>query len=161
MPLLLSLLLASCLSFPQAGEACHAEKTVDATAELVLTNMQPVGRILVPAEIRSAPLPYLEIPLSAISNSERMPFSIFASLERRHHGAVQRIVLGNFTPYPADQTGSFMLRAAKGFEKLKEMGPDLEGDQTFLLLEMKRVHADKPWASVRVTIAPVHWRSDL
>jgi hypothetical protein len=162
MPTLLSLLLAGCLSFPQAaGEACHPQKAVDATAELVLSNMQPIGRIQIPAEIRSTPLPYLEVPVSVISNPERTPFAIFVSLEWRHQGTVQTIVLGNFTPYPADQTGSFMLRASKGFEKLREMGPNLDGDPIFLLLEMKRVHASKPWTSVRVTIAPVRWRRDL
>ena len=94
-----------------------------------------------------------------------MGFSIFVYLEwtrpTASPHATQKTLLGKFTAYPADQPGSFLLRASKGFERLKRMGANLGADQTVLFLEMKRVHPNKPWAPIRVTIGPVRWRTEL
>jgi hypothetical protein len=158
-------LVIAALLFSFPGGPCQPEKPVEATAELMLTDAQPLGRIQIPSSVRSAPVPFLEIPISRIANPEEMGFSVFVYLEwtRPDSGgrAAEKVLLGNFTPYPADQPGVFMLRASKGFEKLKEMGANLNRDQVVLLLELKRIHPDKPWTSVQVTAAPARWRSEL
>lgn len=143
---------------------CQLEKPVEATTDLTLTDAQPLGRIQIPSSVRASPAPFLEIPISRIANPQEMGFSVFVYLEwtRPNSGRnpAEKVLLGNFAPYPADQPGMFMLRVSKGFEKLKEMGADLSRDQVVLLLELKRLHPDKPWAPVQITVASPRWRTE-
>lgn len=136
------------------------EKPVDATSQLTLTDKQPLSRMQIPPSVRAAPQPYLEIPVSRISNPQATGISIYVYLEwTRAGGPAEKIVLGNFAPYPANQAGTFMLSASTGFEKLKQMGASLEQDHVVLLLELKRLHPNRSWTPVQVTIAPVRWQS--
>jgi hypothetical protein len=163
--MLLCLLIAGYLCGPAPVQVPHPEKAVEATSEIILTETEPMARVHLPANVRSIPVPFLEIPITLISNPREMPFSIFVYLEwtRSTDGpdARQRTLLGNFTVYPPNQPGKFLLRTSKGFERLKRMGANLEADQIFLFLEMKRVDPSKPWAPIRATIGPVRWRSEL
>jgi hypothetical protein len=160
----LHLIVAGCLCCLHAMQAAAPEKAADASSEVTLSETQPVARIQLPASIRAAPAPTLEVPLVRISNPQEMSFSIFASLEwyRPTQGSTgkEKVLLGNFTVYPPDQTGTYMLRASTAFEKLKAMGADLIRDQVVLLLEMKRTNPNKAWSAVLVEIAPLRWRSD-
>ncbi len=163
--MLLSLLVASCLLVPQVVGGSHREKAVDATSELTLTETQPVGRIQLPGNVWAAAVPFLEIPIARISNSEEMGFSILVYLEWTRPTAgpdsAQKIRIGNFTVYPPDRPGSFLLRASECFDKLRQMGANVKTDHLVLLLEMKRVHPNRPWSPIRVTVASVRWRAAL
>lgn len=160
----LNLIIASCLCCLHTMQAAELEKVVDSTSEVTLTETHPVTRIRLPASIRAAPAPILEVPVLRISNPQEMSFSIFAFLEwsRPAQGPTgnDKILVGNFTIYPPDRTGSYMLRASTAFEKLKGMGADLARDQVVILLEMKRTNPNKAWSAVVVEIAPLRWRSD-
>lgn len=136
-------------------------KPVDATSQLTLTDKQPLGRMQIPTSVRAAPTPYLEIPVSRISDPQETGISIYVYLEwtRVGGGAPEKIPLGNFAPYPANQPGTFMLSVSPGFEKLKQTGASLEQDHVVLLLELKRLHPNQSWTPVQVTIAPVRWKS--
>lgn len=159
----LNLIVASCLCCLHPIQAAELQKAVDSSSEVTLSEMQPLARIQLPASIRAAPLPILEVPVVKISNPQEMSFSIFASLEWRRYSrgsaGNEKIPLGNFTVYPPDRTGSYMLRASTAFEDLKAMGADLSRDQVFILLEMKRTNPNRPWSAVRVEIGPLRWRS--
>ena len=163
--MLLSLILAGCLCFPQATEACGSRPVVLATEALVLSEAQPARRVQLPANARSGSLPFLEVPILEISNPEKMGFSIQVYLERTRstasEGDTERVLLGTFTPYPPDQAGSFLLRASKGFDKLKETRANTAEDRVNLLLEVKRLHPNKPWTPLVVKIAPIRWRAEL
>lgn len=160
----LNLIIASCLCCLHTSQAAEMEKVVDPSSEVTLTQMEPVTRIQLPASIRAAPAPILEIPVVKIANPQKMSFSIFAFLEwsppAQGPTGSDKILVGNFTVYPPDRTGSYMLRASTAFEKLKGMGADLARDQVLIVLEMKRTNPDKAWSSVQVEIAPLRWRSD-
>jgi hypothetical protein len=160
----LNLIVASSLCCLHAIQAAEPEKVEDSTSKVTITNAQPIARIQLPAGIRVAPAPILEIPVVKISNPQEMSFSIFASLEWRRYGqgstGIEKILLGNFTVYPPDQTGSYMLRSSTAFEKLKAMGADLVRDQVVILLEMKRTNPNKAWSAVVVEIGPLRWRSE-
>lgn len=155
----LNLIVAGCLCCLPAQE-----RVVDANSEVTLSETQPVARIQLPANIRAAPAPIVEVPIVSISNAQGMSFSIFAYLEwaRSASGSStrERVLLGNFTVYPPDQAGSYMLRASTAFEKLKAMGADTGRDQVVVLVEMKRTNPKQPWSSVQVVIAPLRWRSE-
>jgi hypothetical protein len=160
----LSLIIAGCLCSLHTMQAAELEKVVDPTNEVTLTETHPVARIQLPDSIRAAPPPILEVPVVKIANPQKMSFSIFAFLEwsRPAQGPTgnDKILVGNFTIYPPDQTGSYMLRASTAFDKLKGMGADLARDHVVILLEMKRTNPDKAWSAVQVEIAPLRWRSD-
>ena len=160
----LNLIIASILCCVHAMQAAELEKVVDSDSEVTLTETKPVARIQLSASIRAVPAPIMEVSVIKISNPQEMSFSIFVSLEWRRHAQVsiqsEKVLVGNFTVYPPDRTGSYILRASTAFEKLKAMGADLARDEVVILLEMKRTNPDKPWSSVQVEIAPLRWRSD-
>jgi hypothetical protein len=160
----LHLFLASYMCCLHAMEAAAPGKAVESSSDVTLTEIQPVARIPLPAAIRAAPAPILEIPLARISNPQEMSFSIFVSLEwsRTAQGAArkEKILLGNFTVYPPDRPGNYILRASTTFEKLKALGADLVRDQIVVALEMKRTNPNQPWSPVQVEIGPLRWRTD-
>jgi hypothetical protein len=144
-----------------AVPTCQPEKPVDASSPLTLTDKQPLGRIQIPPSVRAAPQPYLEVPVSRISNPQEAGISIYVYLEwtRAGSSASEKIPLGNFAPFPANQPGVFMLSTSPAFEKLKQMGASLEQDRLVLLLELKRLNTNQPWAPLQITVAPVRWQS--
>jgi len=160
----LNLFLASCMWCLHVMQTAAPGKAVESTSDVTLTEIQPAARIQLPAAIRAAPAPILEIPLVRISNPQEMSFSIFVSLEwsrpAQRAAGKEKILLGNFTVYPPDRPGNYILRASTTFEKLKALGADLGRDQIVVALEMKRTNPNQPWSPVEVEIGPLRWRSD-
>jgi hypothetical protein len=160
----LNLFLAGCMCCPPPMPTAVSGRAVELSSRVTLTETQPVARIQLPTSIRAAPPPVLEIPLVKISNPQEMSFAIFVSVEwsRPAQGGAgkEKVLLGNFTVYPPDRTGNYMLRASTTFEKLKTLGADLSRDQIVVVLEMKRTNPSQPWSRVQVEIGPLRWRSD-
>jgi hypothetical protein len=131
-------------------------------APLTLTSEHPAGSFaLDPKTIASAP-PVLAIALTKVVNPGQVPFQVFVYLSYRskaERSEPEKILVGNFSLYPADRPAGFVLRSSTGFSKLKATGAESTGVQ--LVLEMERIHKGKPWSTpVEVTVAPPEWREE-
>lgn len=160
----LNLFVAGCMGCLPILQAAAPGKPVESNREVTLTEAQPVARTQLSASAREAPPSILEVPVIKIWTPQKMSFSIFVYLERLPSvpasTAKQRVLLGNFTVFPPDQTGSYMLRSSSGFQKLKATSADLGQGQIVVVVEMKRTNPKQPWSPVRVTIGPLRWRSE-
>lgn len=131
-------------------------------SELILSDTNPTGRVPIPAAFWSHPKPFLEVPISRIENASQISFSIFAYVEwaSTSLGAPHRTLLGNFTVYPPDRTGTYVLRASEGLRPLVSSGIPPEERRASVLLELKPASPNSRWRSIQVSVAPVRWRDD-
>jgi hypothetical protein len=160
---ILSLLIAGDL-FPgsAAGADCRP-KAASANTEVTLTHTHTKARVQLPAEFAANPTQFLQVPITHIANTAETAFSIFVYLEwpgAKDDSTPREVPLGNFTVYPADQPGTYVLRVSDGFRQLRALGVNPGQDQVVVLLEMKRVSEKTPWTSIEVSIAPLRWLED-
>jgi hypothetical protein len=129
--------------------------------EVTLTDQRTAGSIAIPANIVREPPPVLRLRVTKVVNPENTAFQIFiylsAGADPGQQPAGRRIPVGNVALFPADRPGAFQLRDAVAFDKLKASLPHANQGQTWLLLEIRRLHPSKPWTRVEVTFAQPEW----
>ncbi len=129
---------------------------------VTLTNEHPSGSFPVEKQLLINPPEILEVQITKVVNSAATPLNIFAYLTtvgEKGKPEPEKIVVGNFSLYPADRPGKFMLGPAAAFRKLNEMKTVSNTNELQLVLEMQRVDETRPWTALELTFAPPNWRS--
>lgn len=132
--------------------------------EVTVTDRHTEGFFTVPQKILNEPPPVLRLRVTKVVNPDNTAFQIVISLSagaEREKGAVgTSIPLGHVGLFPADRPGAFLLRDTAAFEKLKASLPTGKRGSAKLMVNIERLHENKPWTRVEVTIAPPEWIAD-
>lgn len=158
--LLLSALLLGSVQPPGPSPGDGSQRPAR-PASVRLTNDHPTGYfILDPETIASAP-PVVAISLTRVVNPGGTPFQLFVYFIYESGAGEKgrtRIPIGNFSLYPLDRPGGARLRASNAFRQLKVARP--KPTDVRLMLELKRIHENRPWTQVEVTVAAPEWRAE-
>jgi hypothetical protein len=132
-------------------------------ASITLTKERPVNTFPISPQTLAAAPKILEVTVSKVVNPEKSQVAIFVYLSRTGEKKGiedEKIPLGNFSLYPPDRPGKFLLQTSGAFDNLSATVADPKAPEVRLALEMKSLDATKSSAAVEVTLAPPQWRSD-
>lgn len=138
----LTILSLSFLAFTHSAES------------VTLTNERPNGSFLLQQDVLKRAPAVLEVTLTKVDNPAKKPVNIFVYLAGSNAKGVvtEKLGIGNFSLYPVDRPGKFMLDPAPAFRKISET----KNVKVWrLAFELGR-EADP----VEVTIAPPNWKSN-
>jgi len=151
---------SNCGAAKVQGPQTREMKTEAEEAAVVLTNEQPSKNLPLESSVPSSDAEVLEVSITKVENPSRAAITVFVYFSRtgKTTSSVERIELGNFSLYPADRPGKFLINAAPAARQLaaKTKG---DKDDFQLVFEMKRVDESKPWTPVKVTISQPKWRA--
>lgn len=131
-----------------------------AAPPVTLTPEHAANSFPVEANALSNDTEVLEVPITKVVNPSRTPVEIYVYLSNVGKGKSEpdKSLIGNFSLYPADQPGTFLLNPAPAIRKLfAEKPPNDTGVR--LIFELKRLDEARPWTPVEVTIAQPKWRA--
>jgi hypothetical protein len=136
--------------------AQKAEKPASPTVKL--TAAQPSASLPVAADIFQSDPEVLEVSISKVENAARTPISIFVYLTTGKEGKseAEKVLVGNFSLYPADSPGNFSLNARPALRAITDKSPN--PNEPRLVFELRRIDETKPWTAVEVTIEQPKWR---
>jgi len=131
-------------------------------APLVLTNDRATGSFPISPETLAAAPRTLSVSISKVTNPEKTPFEVlvYLSVRRAAPAEPHKILIGNFSLYPPDHAAGFLLSTSQAFQKLQADGASAKSLKVRLLVEIKRIHEDKPWTPIAITVPPPKWRDD-
>ena len=130
-------------------------------ASFKLSNERPSASVELKQQTLDKAPAVLEVSATNVVNPEKTPVAIYVYLAvagKESKKEDVRIPIGNFSLYPPDQPGKFLMRASGAFEKLKTA--EKNAASTFLVFELKRLHEAQAWTRVELSITPA-WRNDL
>ncbi len=128
----------------------------DRPPAITLTQDRLLGRIPIDPELREGRTGVMEVTIDSIENPTRLPFTIFVYLEREasEPGAPpDRTPMGNFSPHPPEQKGTFMLDTSTGAN-----WPRLIAVATSLTFELRPIGDAIITEPLEVTISRPRWR---
>lgn len=127
---------------------------------LTLTNDQPKKSLPIKSSELASDAEVLEVTITNVKNPGLTPLSIFVYLSDSEKGRseAELHLVGNFSLYPPDQPGKFLLSAAPELRKLL-LADGFKGHEVRLVFELKRIHETSDWTPVAVTIAQPTWRA--
>jgi hypothetical protein len=131
-----------------------------AAAAVTLTDGHTKGTFPIAETILKHAPPVLRVRVTRVVNPANTAFQIFVFLAVVRDGvqtAAGKIPVGNAGLYPADRPGAFTLRASGAFEELKARKWGARGERVRLQVEIRRLHADRPWTHLEVTVVPPQW----
>ena len=130
-----------------------------ALASLTLTPEHASDSFAVAASVLSSDAEVLEVTVTKVVNPSRTPVAFFVYLSDHGDGKIEpeNFVVGNFSLYPADRPGMFLLNPDSAIHKFSARKPSSEANAR-LVIEMKRVDETKAWTPVEVTIEQPKWR---
>lgn len=130
----------------------------EARKSVVLTSQEPLATFPVAPEILASQPPVLCVAIAKVVNPERTGLEIFVYLSRATTDRVkeQRILVGNFSLYPPDKPGGFLLSTTDAFRKLKS--GKSEPGEVDVVLEMRWIQQTGPRTLIEVTVLPPEWR---
>ena len=134
-----------------------------AQGEVTLTNEHPTGFFPLESNLLNNRPEILEVSVTKVRNPAASPVSIFvylASDAKKGEAEPEKVLVGNFSLYPADRPGKFMLSPADAFRKLSETRKVSTAAEWRLVLEMQPPADSKPVPPVEVTIASPNWKGD-
>lgn len=137
--------------------------TATPAAETVtLTNDHPTASFAVQPDIFKNSPATLEVAVTKVVNPAAKAVTILVHLSPANEkGELSnaRVGVGNFSLYPVDRPGKFMLDAADALRTAAEtrMPPDAKGWR--LVFELEE-HAEQRSATLEITIAAPNWKSD-
>jgi len=101
----------------------------------------------------------IQVPVTKVENPAATQVSIYVYLSSPNQAGrkEQQKLLGSFSLYPADRGGKFIVNASEAVRLLKTN--DAAGKSSRLVFELKRIHEDKPWTPVEITIEQPRWES--
>ena len=130
-------------------------------AEVTLTEAHPWGSLAMPSASLSPQKSLLEVPVIHIVNPEMVPFSISLYLEwtgsRNGSPALTRVPLGDFSVYPADQTGRYLVLASDALRKYHDAG-GTDAREVKIVLRLRPNAKPRHKAPVQVTVGRFAWR---
>ena len=132
-----------------------------AASVLTLTNDQPKKSLPIKAGELASDAEVLEVSITKVKNPGMTPLSIFVYLSDSAKGKSESELhlVGNFSLYPPDQPGKFLLSAAPELRNLLLSVGAAKGHDLRLVFELKRIHENRDWTPVEVTIAQPTWRA--
>lgn len=144
-----------------AQPAPQAESTPFPSGKTItLSKEHPVGSFALQADVIEKAPPVLEVSLLKVSNPAAKPVNVFVYIlpaNEELDAATDRITVGNFSLYPADRPGKFMLDAASAFRKLSDKKTTAKEWRLLFVLQKE---AQEGSAQIEVTIAPPSWKSE-
>ncbi len=142
---------------PQTPAPNAAHETAAAT--VTLTPEHPRDSFPVETSMLANDAEILEVAITKVTNPSRTAVGIFVYLSNAAQGKseAEKILIGNFDLYPADQPGTFVLNPAPAVEKLCGEKPSKDVEVR-LVFELKRLDETAAWTPAEVTIAQPRWR---
>jgi len=137
--------------------------TATPTGETVtLTNDHPTASFPVPPDVLKNSPATLEVAVTKVVNPAAKAVTILVHLSLANEKgelSKARIGVGNFSLYPVDRPGQFMLDAADALRTAAQtrMPPDAKGWRLVFELEQQAQQGSTP---VEVTIATPNWKPD-
>jgi len=133
----------------------------EASPVLTLTNDQPQNSLPIKAGELANDAEVLEVAITKVINPGMIPLAIFVYLSDSEKGKSEpkQHPVGNFSLYPPDQPGKFLLSAAPALRAVSRSDASDKERDLRLVFEMKNVDENRPWTSVEVTIAQPTWRA--
>jgi hypothetical protein len=142
---------------PQSPETKPSESP--ASPNITLTDKHPSGSWPVAANLLASDSEVLEVTINKVVNPAMTPVAIYAYLSNteKDKSETERHPVGNFSLYPPDQPGKFLL-SGKALQRIYASGATSKAHEARLVFEMKRIDETKAWTPVEVTIAQPTWR---
>lgn len=154
---------ANCGSAKVQGPQSQQLKTDESPASpaATLTPEHPIGSLPVEADVLTSGSEVLEVTITKVVNPAMTPVTVFVFFSDTEKGTPEpkQTSLGNFSLYPPDQPGKFLLSAAPALRKVSLSDATAKGHDLRLVFEMKRIDETKAWTPVEVTIAQPKWRA--
>lgn len=141
---------------PQVRETKVDESA--ATPPVVLTDKQPRSSWEVNVDKLPRDAEVLEVAITRVVNPGMTPVEIYVYLSVAEKGKAEgsTSLIGNFSLYPPDQPGSFLLNAAPAVRQVSAASKTSEA-RGRLVFEMKRVHETKDWTPIELHVAQPKW----
>ena len=141
----------------------HSGEPSPSLTPVTLTNERPTGLFAVaPETLKSAPS-ILALSITKVVNTGETAVGISVYLTpagAKGHPLLDKVLLGNFSLYPPDHPAGFLMPCSSAFHRLALNGSLSKSTTIQLLIQMKRIHEEKPWTPVTITIAPPEWRHE-
>jgi hypothetical protein len=134
-----------------------------ASGHATLTPEHPAASFPVAESARPGANEILQVRVEDIRNPAEAPFAILVSvyLATKPDEAQDELVgVGNFSPYPPDRPGAYLLNASAALGKFSAVRSPFGRSMVRLLLELKPIGQALP-PTLEVTVAPPVWLSDL
>ena len=154
-------ILSGVISCVLAGATCcagnagrdKAETVANPEQVVTLTPEHPAASFPINRETLAGSPPILRLPVTEVVNPARTPIGIYVYLCPARKSA-EKLLVGNFALFPPDHPGAFLMGASKAWADLRSRG--YPGD-VGLRVELKRIHPEKPWTRLKITVAPPQW----
>ena len=130
---------------------------------VTLTSERASGSFPVSPETLASAPSILELSITRVLNPAATPIVMFVYLSpagKKGKAEPEKVLVGNFSLYPPDQPGKFLLGLSSAFEKLKAKDTVSKSSELQLTVEMKRLNDSQSWTKVEVTIDPPKWLRD-
>ena len=127
---------------------------------VTLTPEHASDSFAIAASVLSSDAEVLEVSITKVVNPSRTPVVFFVYLASSGEGKIEpeKFLIGNFSLYPADRPGTFLLNPTSAVHKFSAKRPSRKADAR-LVFEMKRVDETRAWTSIEVTIEQPKWRA--
>jgi hypothetical protein len=145
---------------PQSPELKKGESA--ASSSVTLTHEHPVNSMPVEAEVLSGGSEILEVEITKVVNPASTSVAIFVYLSRatKTKSEAEKNLVGNFSLYPPDRPGKFLLNAGPALHKVAPGDTSSMANDVRLVFEMKRLDETVAWTPVELIIAQPKWRSE-
>lgn len=131
-----------------------------AAPTVTLTPEHSSNSFPVEANVLTSDPQVLEVAVTKVVNPSRTAVNIFVYLAKTPKGRseLEKQPIGNFSLYPADRPGIFLLDPAQAIEKLCGENPSKDVGLR-LMFELKQLDQTVAGSPLEVTIAQPTWRS--
>ena len=139
---------------PEPGDAGQKRPT-----QVKLTNERTVASFPVAQQLLED-APVLEVSVTKVTNPAETPVAIFVYLApggKKEQPEPEKILVGNFSLYPPDRAGIFLLHASTAFTELRKKGWASGSKEVRLVLELKRLRETQAWTPLEITIGAPKW----
>lgn len=145
---------------PQSREQSSAKRAEEssATPPVVLTDKQPRSSWEVNVDTLARDAETLEVGITKVVNPGMTPVEIYVylAIAEKEKSRSSTKLIGNFSLYPPDQPGNFLLNAAPALRQISSAAGTSKPDVR-LVFEMKRVDETRAWTPVELHVAPPKW----
>jgi len=153
---------ADCGSAKIAGpQSSKVEKAQLPVSSVTLTPEHSIASFPVAASVFTGVSDVLEVEITKVVNPAATPVTILVSLADSKADKVEKEPnsIGNFSLYPADQPGKFLLRATPALRRASTANGTGKSPDMRLVFEMKRIDESRAWTPLEVTISQPKWRA--
>jgi hypothetical protein len=131
-------------------------------ASITLTDRRPAAFFRVSRETVSDAPPVLHVLVPRVVNpaGTALLVEVYFTVEPAGGAAAlppRRISVGHFAFFPANRGSGYVMNTSTAFRELKSMSA--ANEEIRLWFELRRLHPEKPWTKVEVSIAPPEWKT--